>query len=158
MSEYTATVKWRRQSNESFIDSQYSRGHEWQFDGGVIVPASASPHVVALPYSVEANVDPEEAFVSSLSSCHMLFFLSIAAKNRFVVDDYSDDAIGFMQPGADGKMCMTRVILRPQIIFSGHRKPDRSKLEKMQKQRKYLFYALLVTVLILMVLVYLRFR
>ena len=134
MSEYTASVKWQRQLDESFVDNQYSRGHEWLFDGGVMVPASASPHVVPLPYSVEANVDPEEAFVASLSSCHMLFFLSIAAKNRFVIDDYSDEAVGFMQTGEDGKLCMTRVVLRPRITFAGDRKPDRNKLEKMHHQ------------------------
>ncbi len=73
MSEYKATVRWRRQADEDFLQSQYSRGHEWAFDGGTVVPASSSPQVVPLPYSVEASVDPEEAFVASLSSCHMLF-------------------------------------------------------------------------------------
>ena len=88
MSEYSAKVSWVRAEGEAYIDNKYSRGHEWSFDGGVTVPASSSPHVVPLPYSVEANVDPEEAFIASLSSCHMLFFLSIAAKRRFVVDEY----------------------------------------------------------------------
>ncbi|HEX7028220.1 MAG TPA: OsmC family peroxiredoxin, partial [Gammaproteobacteria bacterium] len=75
MSEYYASVKWSRSVDEGYIDNKYSRGHVWEFDGGVIVPASSSPHVVPVPYSVEANVDPEEAFVAALSSCHMLFFL-----------------------------------------------------------------------------------
>ncbi|WP_200164516.1 OsmC family protein [Francisella adeliensis] len=80
MPKYFAKINWVRGSNESYIDNKYSRGHEWIFDGGVTVQASSSPHVIPLPYSVEANVDPEEAFVASLSSCHMLFFLSISAK------------------------------------------------------------------------------
>lgn len=134
MSEYMATIRWQRQTAETFLDNQYSRGHEWLFDGGVTVPASSSPHVVPLPYSVETNVDPEEAFIASLSSCHMLFFLEIAAKNRFVIDDYTDNAVGFMQAGEDGKICMTRVILRPRVTFSGDKQPDRSKLEKMHYQ------------------------
>ena len=130
MSEYMATIRWQRQTAETFVDNQYSRGHEWLFDGGVTVPASASPHVVPIPYSVEANVDPEEAFIASLSSCHMLFFLSIAAKKRFIVDEYIDDAIGFMATGENGKQWMSRVILRPKITFSGDKRPDRKKLEK----------------------------
>ena len=86
MSEYQAKIIWNRDEGEPFIDNKYSRGHQWEFDGGTIVPASSSPHIVPLPYSVEANVDPEEAFIATLSSCHMLFFLGIAAKQRFVVD------------------------------------------------------------------------
>jgi len=134
MSEYAATIRWQRQTSEAFVDNKYSRGHEWLFDGGVTVPASASPHIVPLPYSVEANVDPEEAFVASLSSCHMLFFLSIAAKKRLTVDAYIDDAIGIMQAGDDGKQWMARVILKPRIKFSGDKQPDRDKLEKMHHQ------------------------
>lgn len=134
MSEYVATIRWKRQSAETFLDNQYSRGHEWLFDGGATVPASASPHIVPLPYSVEANVDPEEAFVASLSSCHMLFFLEIAAKNRFVIDEYIDQAIGFMEADQNNKQWMSRVILRPKITFSGDISPNRSKLEKMHHQ------------------------
>ena len=103
MSEYSAVIKWQRNLSESFVDNEYSRGHHWQFDGGVTVPASSSPHVVPLPYSVEANVDPEEAFVASLSSCHMLFFLSIAAKRRLVVESYEDNAVGVMEENDEGK-------------------------------------------------------
>ena len=91
MSAYFAKINWVRGSQENYIDNKYSRGHEWHFDGGVVVQASSSPHVVPLPYSVEANVDPEEAFVASLSSCHMLFFLSIAAKRKYVIDSYTDN-------------------------------------------------------------------
>jgi len=113
MSEYSAKVSWARGDDEAYIDNKYSREHQWEFDGGVTVPASSSPHVVPLPYSVEANVDPEEAFIASLSSCHMLFFLSIAAKRKFVVDEYVDDALGVMGKGDDGKISMTKITLRP---------------------------------------------
>ncbi|MEM1203227.1 MAG: OsmC family protein [Acidobacteriota bacterium] len=130
MSEYLAEVHWIRGDDEPYTDNRYSRGHEWRFDGGVTVPASASPHVVPLPYSVEANVDPEEAFVAALSSCHMLFFLSIAAKKRFVVDRYVDRAVGQMERGDDGKVSMTRVTLRPEITFSGERQPSPEQIEK----------------------------
>ena len=134
MSEYHATVVWTRKEDEVYTDHKYSRGHEWRFDGGAIVSASSSPHVVPLPYSVEMNVDPEEAFVAALSSCHMLFFLSIAAKNRFVVDEYTDNAIGVMEKNEDGKVAMTQVILRPIIKFSGEKIPTKSDLERMHHQ------------------------
>lgn len=133
MSEYGAKISWFRQASEDYIDNQYSRGHEWSFDGGVIVPASSSPHVVPLPYSVESNVDPEEAFVASLSSCHMLFFLSITAKRKFIVDEYIDNAIGIMEKNQNGKLMMTRVRLRPKTKFSGEQ-PTLEQLKKMHHQ------------------------
>jgi len=134
MSEYTARVSWKRASTENYIDNNYSRGHQWSFDGGLNVPASSSPHVVPLPYSVEANVDPEEAFVASLSSCHMLFFLSIAAKRRYVVDSYTDNALGVMEKDKDGNYSMTRVTLYPKVGFSGDTEPSIEQLEKMHHQ------------------------
>jgi len=134
MSEYMATIRWRSKDAQSYLAGKYSRGHEWFFDGGTTVPASASPHIVALPYSVEANVDPEEAFVASLSSCHMLFVLEIAAKNRFIIDAYVDQAIGIMEADENNRQWMSRVILRPRITFSGDKQPDHSKLEKMHHQ------------------------
>src|SRR5262249_31787443 len=94
MSEYRAIVEWKR-NGAVFTDSKYSRGHRWLFDGGVEVPASSSPHSVRLPFSVENAVDPEEALVAALSSCHMLTFLYLAAKKKFVIDSYRDDAVGF---------------------------------------------------------------
>ena len=130
MSEYTAKVIWRR-DDQSFSDNRYSRGHVWAFDGGARVPASSSPHVVPLPLSVAENVDPEEAFVASLSSCHMLFFLSIAAKRGFVIDEYVDDAVGIIEKDAQGRMAMTSVRLRPRIEFSGDKRPTREELEQM---------------------------
>ncbi|WP_417870650.1 OsmC family protein [Vibrio furnissii] len=134
MSQYGATVKWQRQPSEVFHDNQYSRGHEWQFDGGVTVPASASPHIVPLPLSVAENVDPEEAMIAALSSCHMLVFLSIAAKKRYVVESYEDQAIGTLAPNQEGKTALTQVVLRPKVIFSGEKQPSVAMLEKMHHQ------------------------
>ena len=134
MSDYSVTVIWNRKSEESFIDNKYSRGHNWKFDGGVSVPASSSPHIVPLPYSIEANVDPEEAFVASLSSCHMLFFLSIAAKRKYIIDSYADKAIGVMDTDSDGRLSMTIVTLRPKVTFAGERQPSFEQIEKMHHQ------------------------
>lgn len=131
MSEYGATVSWVRASDEAYVDNQYSRGHDWRFDGDVTVPASASPHIVPLPLSVERAVDPEEAFVAALSSCHMLFFLSLAAKQRFIVDRYVDHALGFLERDGDGREAMTRVILRPDIMFSGDLRPRVADVERL---------------------------
>ncbi|MEI6896649.1 MAG: OsmC family protein [Psychromonas sp.] len=134
MSEYFAKINWVRDIDENYLDNKYSRGHEWIFDGGVTVAASSSPQVVPLPYSVEANVDPEEAFVASLSSCHMLFFLSIVAKRGYVVDSYADDAVGLMEKDSDGKISMTKVTLKPHVQFSDRKKPTMEQLEKMHHQ------------------------
>jgi organic hydroperoxide reductase OsmC/OhrA len=127
MSEYYAVVEWERRG-AVFTDSRYSREHHWTFDEGVSVPASASPHVVPLPYSTAAAVDPEEAFVASLSSCHMLFFLSLAAKQRFVVDSYRDAAVGIMGKDSDGRLAMLEVTLRPAVRFGGDRQPTDTEL------------------------------
>lgn len=132
MSAYFATIKWDR-GEQSFSDNKYSRGHLWEFDGGTTVPASASPHVVPPPMSVAANVDPEEAFVASLSSCHMLFFLSIAAKRECLVDSYIDNAVGTMEKDGSGKISMTKVILRPAVLFSGE-PPSLHELETMHHE------------------------
>lgn len=118
MSSYTATVRWSRNGAEGFAKGQYSRAHEWAFDGGALVPASASPQVVPLPWSDEAGVDPEEAFIASLSSCHMLFFLDFARRAGFVVDSYIDQAKGLLGKTADGRMAMTTVTLRPQVTWA----------------------------------------
>lgn len=134
MSKYFATVNWQRKSSEPYTDNKYSRGHQWSFDGGLTVPASSSPHIVPLPYSIEENVDPEEAFIASLSSCHMLFFLSIAAKRKYIVDSYEDQAIGVMENNEQGLVAMTQVKLRPKVIFSGEKEPTLEQLEKMHHQ------------------------
>jgi organic hydroperoxide reductase OsmC/OhrA len=133
MSEYNARVTWQR-GDADFLDNRYSRGHRWEFDGGLSVPASSSPQVVPAPLSVEANVDPEEAFVASLSSCHMLFFLSLAARQGFRVDSYVDDAVGVMGKDAAGRMAMLRVVLRPAIEFGGEQQPTVAQLEALHHQ------------------------
>ncbi len=120
---YTAQLSWSRGS-AVFTDNRYSRAHTWRFDGGIEVPASSSPQVVRVPLSQEAAVDPEEAFVASLSSCHMLWFLSIAAGRKFRVDEYLDDAVGLMGKNAAGKTAMIQVTLRPRVTFSGERLPS----------------------------------
>ncbi|WP_395676485.1 OsmC family protein [Inquilinus sp.] len=130
MSHYEATVLWQRPPDLAFTDGRYSRAHLWRFDGGAEVPASASPQVVPLPFSAAENVDPEEAFVAALASCHMLFFLSIAAKRHFVVDRYSDRAEGVMEPNAEGRVAVTRVVLNPRVTYAGTA-PDRATEEAM---------------------------
>ena len=124
MSIYTVRVSWRRKPEERFTDGRYSRGHVWAFDGGAVVPASSSPHVVRVPFSDPAGVDPEEALVASLSSCHMLFFLDFAKQGGFVVETYADEAEGLMEKGADGRIQMTRVTLKPRIVFAGEKRPS----------------------------------
>ncbi|WGS44423.1 OsmC family protein [Burkholderia sp. JSH-S8] len=123
MSTYTAEVEWQGAPDEKFTDNRYSRKHEWCFDGGVTVPASSSPHVVRAPFSDPAAVDPEEAYVAALSSCHMLWFLSIAAQQRFVVTRYRDAAQGTMEKNDAGKEVVTRVVLKPAVTFAGERAP-----------------------------------
>jgi len=127
MSTYTATIRWSREGGADFAKGQYSRAHEWAFDGGHVMPASASPHIVPAPWSDLAGVDPEEAFVASLSSCHMLFFLDFARRAGFVVDSYTDEAEGELRKRADGRMAMTRVALRPRIGWGGQA-PDAAAL------------------------------
>ena len=128
MSAYTAEIRWNR-GEQKFTDNRYSRAHTWRFDGGTVVPASSSPAVVPLPMSEATAVDPEEAFVASLSSCHLLWFLSLAAKRGYVVDSYADDACGVMEQNAAGRLMMTRVTLRPLVTFSGANLPDRAALD-----------------------------
>ncbi len=120
MSTYTATIRWSREGEaEDFAKGRYSRAHEWAFDGGVTVPASPSPHIVPQPWSDLNAVNPEEAFVASLSACHMLFFVDLARRGGFVVDSYVDKAEGELEKRADGKMWMSRVTLRPRISWGG---------------------------------------
>jgi organic hydroperoxide reductase OsmC/OhrA len=129
MTTYTATIRWNR-SGATYADGCYSRGHEWAFDGGAVVPASSSPHVVPVPMSDPAGVDPEEAFIASLSSCHMLFFLDFARRAGFVVDSYADAAEGVMEKDAEGRMAMTRVTLRPRVEWSEDA-PDEAALAEL---------------------------
>ena len=133
MSIYTAEVLWER-NNGDFLGKRYSRKHLLRFDGGLEVPGSSSPHGVPVPMSDASALDPEEAFVASLSSCHMLWFLSIAAKRKFCVDRYFDAATGVMEKNADGKMAMTVVTLRPDVTFSGERLPARTELDQLHHE------------------------
>ena len=133
MSKYSATITWQR-NGAVFTDQKYSRAHRWAFDGGIEIPASSSPQVVPLPQSDAAAVDPEEAFVASLSSCHMLWFLSIAAQQGFVVESYRDEATGMMGRNAEGRLAMTRVTLRPTVRFSKERQPSADRLSDMHDE------------------------
>ncbi|HEX8937343.1 MAG TPA: OsmC family protein [Sphingomicrobium sp.] len=123
MSTYTATIRWSRTGEGDFTGGQYSRAHEWAFDGGAVIRASASPHIVPAPWSDSTGIDPEEAFVASLSSCHMLFFIDFARRAGFVVGEYVDQAEGELEKRSDGKMAMTRVTLHPRVTWS-HDPPD----------------------------------
>jgi len=119
MHKHEARVSWKRGATEKFTDNRYNRVHEWAFDGGVAVRASSSPSVVPLPLSAADAVDPEEALVASTSSCHMLYFLFFAAKRGLVVESYTDNAFGVLEKNAAGKMWVSRITLRPAIVFSG---------------------------------------
>ena len=129
--EYTATVSWQRGSSEPFTDNKYSRAHTWTFDGGVTVPASSSPLSVRLPLSRADAVDPEEALVASLSSCHMLTFLYLAAKQGHVIESSDDAAVGIMSKNERGKLFVSKVTLRPRIVFSGPRQPSAAELAQL---------------------------
>jgi organic hydroperoxide reductase OsmC/OhrA len=131
---YTVTVEWKKNDDEAFLDNKYSRGHTIIFDGGVKVPGSSSPHVVPLPMSVEAAVDPEEIFVASLSSCHMLWFLSLAAGKGFIVSSYEDNAEGMLGKNAEGKLGMTKVTLRPKAAFEGETIPSPEQIEQLHHE------------------------
>lgn len=128
MAHYTAQVLWQRDGHD-FLGNRYSRRHLVRFDGGAEMPGSSSPHVVPVPQSDPAGVDPEEAFVASLASCHMLWFLSLAARGGFCVERYTDNAEGVMGRNAAGKTAMTVVTLRPQVLFSGEKQPARDELD-----------------------------
>jgi organic hydroperoxide reductase OsmC/OhrA len=124
---YQATIRWSRNGSD-FGGNRYSRAHTWSFDGGIEVPASASPLAVPLPLSREEAVDPEEAFVAAISSCHMLTFLWLASKKRFVIDSYEDSAVGVMTKNADGRLFVSKVTLDPAIAFSGERQPSADEI------------------------------
>jgi organic hydroperoxide reductase OsmC/OhrA len=130
MSSYTAKITWKCDSTEGFAKNQYTRGHTWLFDGGVVVPASSSPHSVRVPFSVEAAVDPEEAFVAAAASCHMLTFLWVASKKGYIVESYEDDAVGEMTSAGDGKQWISRITLNPTIVWIGNA-PDDEQLAEM---------------------------
>lgn len=130
MSEHQATIRWQCTSAE-FLKGRYSREHEWSFDGGLTMPASPSPSVVPLPWSNPAHVDPEEAFVAAIASCHMLTFLHVARLQGFQVDSYDDAAVGVMTQGGNGVPWVSQVTLHPQIVYSGDNLPTPAEVENL---------------------------
>ena len=130
MNSIGATIEWNR-GEDAFHNNRYSRAHSWRFDGGFEVRASSSPDIVPVPMSDAKAVDPEEAFVAALSSCHMLWFLSIAAKNGFVIDTYIDHASGEMRKNANGKLIVDVVTLQPDVRWSGDRVPAQEEVMEM---------------------------
>lgn len=133
MSTHRATISWQCTSTD-FISGRYSREHTWSFDGGVVVPASPSPSVVPSPWSNPANVDPEEAYVAAVSSCHMLTFLYLAGKAGFQVDRYDDEAVGAMSKNERGTPWVSSVTLQPKIIYGGSRRPDPAQEERLHHE------------------------
>ena len=141
MSEHSAVIRWRR-TDDDFEYATYSREHTWSFDGGESVKASSAPVFKGDP----SCVDPEEAFVASLSSCHMLTFLGLCTKRRIVVNSYVDAAVGSMQRTSEGAMAVTRVVLRPKIEFGGDGAPDEGVIAELHHDaHKYCFIANSVT-------------
>jgi organic hydroperoxide reductase OsmC/OhrA len=130
MSTYTAKVTWKSDSPDAFTRNKYTRGHTWEFDGGISIPASSSPHAVRVPFSVEAAVDPEEALVAATASCHMLTFLWLAAKAGFNIASYTDNAVGEMATLEDGRQWVAKITLDPQIEWIGDQ-PSADELAKL---------------------------
>jgi len=124
MSQHKATVAWHlpaagKIAGADFLKGKYSRAHTWSFDGGAVVEASSSPGVVPVPMSNAANVDPEEAFVAALSSCHMLTYLYAAARKGFIVERYRDEAVGVLAKNEQGVFWVKTVTLHPRIAYIG---------------------------------------
>jgi organic hydroperoxide reductase OsmC/OhrA len=133
MSEHNAVIRWKR-GDAVFTDNQYSRAHQWQFDGGAVVPASSSPHVVRVPLSDPAAVDPEEAYIASIASCHMLWFLSVAAAHGYVVDSYEDAAVGRMAQNERKVAWVSEVVLTPRIVYGGGKQPTPAQQDEMHHE------------------------
>ena len=133
MSRYFATTRWSN-SGPDFTRGKYSRAHQWTFSGGATIAATAAPDIVPPPWSEPANVNPEEAFVAALSSCHMLFFLSLAAGKGYRVESYEDRAEGVMSKNSQGRTGITRVTLRPRCTWSGDDAPDADRLAALHHQ------------------------
>ena len=140
MSDHHATIEWSR-GDQPFLDNRYARAHDWRFDGGATVRGSSAPSaLVPAPLSNPAAVDPEEALVAALSSCHMLFFLAFAAKAGLVVDSYKDEAVGLLGRDERGKTSITTVTLRPEVVFSGATQPDAAGLEALHHRAHSVCY------------------
>lgn len=130
MASHKATIHWKNTSDQ-FLKGKYSREHTWTFDGGAVIPASPSPSVVPTPYSNPANVDPEEAFVASLSSCHMLTFLYLAGRKGFLVDSYDDEAVGLLEKNERNVPWVSTVTLNPRIVYGGDKRPTTEEEESL---------------------------
>lgn len=130
MAEHTATINWQSQG-EDFLSGKYSREHTWSFDGGAVVQASPTPAVVPVPYSNPDYVDPEEAFVASVSSCHMLTFLYVAGRAGFSVAAYVDEAVGVMAKGDNGVPWVSKITLRPAITYAGDKTPTPEESDRL---------------------------
>jgi organic hydroperoxide reductase OsmC/OhrA len=133
MSQHTAIIRWQR-TGPDFVKGKYSREHTWTFDGGLTVPASPAPVNVPAPWSNPASVDPEEAFVASISSCHMLVFLWLASREGFQADSYEDNSVGVMTKNERGALWVSKVTLRPVIAWSGEKLPSASDVERLHHQ------------------------
>ena len=129
MSEHKATVKWSHTQGD-FLKGTFSREHSWTFDGGLTVPASSSPAAVRVPFSNPANIDPEEAFVASISSCHMLTYLYVASRKGFEISSYEDNAVGVLTKNERGAVWVSSVILHPRITY-GAKTPTPEEVEQM---------------------------
>jgi len=148
MSEHKAIIEWQR-TGPDFLKGRYSREHTWTFDGGVTVPASPSPSVVPAPYSNPAHVDPEEAFVAAIASCHMLTFLYLASKDGFQVDNYRDEAVGVITKNERGVPWVSLVTLRPKIAYSGDKVPtpaDEERLHHLAHEQCFIANSIRTTV------------
>lgn len=131
---YKATVHWQRPEGAVFTDNKYSRAHEWRFDEGLVVPASPAPSSVPPPWSQANAVDPEEALVAACSSCHMLFFLAFAGKRGFVIDSYADNAVGVMTRNDAGKLYISEIMLDPQIVWTGEKRPSEADIAALHER------------------------
>ncbi len=130
MSQHTALIRWKLNDGD-FLAGTYTREHTWTFDGGVTVAASASPSVVPVPYSNPAHVDPEEAYVASVSSCHMLTFLYVAYREGFLVESYDDEAVGVMTRNEAGALWVSLVTLHPRITYGGGKRPTPADIDRL---------------------------
>ncbi len=130
MSEHKAIIRWKRTGDE-FLKGKFSREHTWTFDGGATIPASSSPAVVPAPYSNPANVDPEEAFVASLSSCHMLTFVYLAGRQGFQIDSYEDEAVGSVTPNERRIPWVSKVTLQPRVVYGGAKRPTAEEQDRL---------------------------
>ena len=133
MSEHVATISWKR-SGPDFVKGKYSREHTWTFDGGIVVPASPAPTSVPAPWSNASNVDPEEAFVAAISSCHMLVFLWLASRKGFQLESYEDRAVGVMTKNERGQMWVSKVTLRPSIAWGGEKIPAATEIDHLHHE------------------------